>query len=299
MGEMGGLDELARKQFGLISRGQAIDMGLSSDWIKYRVERGDWVKYRRGVFRFQGTSESWSQYAMGSLLQAGPGSALSHQTAAFLFGLDGFKKKSPRVIDLTTTSERDWKDKNVRLHETRDEVVPTEVVRGLTVTSLARTVVDLSNVLGTEALELALDSAWRQRSLFAKELEAYLATLSKRRPHLPLVKELLASRTSPLDSPKEVELLNELLKRGFPMPVAGYSVFVNGRFGMKVDLAYVEKLIALHFDSYRWHAHRAQFEKDAKQRTLLSGAGWQHIIVTSKSLPGREWSDALEKLLAR
>lgn len=295
---VGGVDNLgvlAREQFGLVSRTQALARELSRKGVLCRLASGEWEPFLRGVYRLRGTTITWSQHAMGGLLLAGEGSALSHGTAAFLHKLDGFTKVRPSIIDVTAAGQR--VAPGIRFHRTRDEKVPTERVQGLIITSLPRTLVDLASFLKPERLEIALDSARRSKPMLPEELTQYLATLGHRRPRVGLLEELLASRMSPLDSSKEVELSQEIVKRGLPPPTAGHSVYVNGRYIMKVDFAWLDALVALHFDSYHYHHHRERFERDAQQRSRLAAAGWTNIIVTSRSLSRPDWSDAVKKHL--
>ncbi len=259
------------------------------------MKSGDWERFLRGVYRLRGTTVTWSQKAMGGLLLAGEGSALSHGTAAYLHKLDGFTKKRPEIIEVTATCQ--CVAPGIRFHRTRDDEVPTEKVQKLITTSLPRTLVDLASVLKPEPLEIALDSARRSNPMLPEELTKYLASLGHRRPRVGLLEELLAARTSPLDSSKEVTLSREIAKRGLPPPVAGYSVYVNRRYIMKVDFAWVDALVALHFDSYHYHHHRQRFERDARQRSQLAAAGWTNIIVTSRSLSSTDWSDAVKQHL--
>ena len=75
---------LARYQFGVVSRSQALRAGLSTDMIKFRVRRGWWRPVHRGVYlTFTGTPGRSAQL-WAALLGAGPGAILSHETAAEL-----------------------------------------------------------------------------------------------------------------------------------------------------------------------------------------------------------------------
>lgn len=294
---MKGLDELGRKQFGLVSRQQAIDAGLSAAGIRWRLTSGDWEKFRRGVYRFRGSTVTWSQKAMGALLAAGPGSVLSHRTAAFLFKLDGVSDKPPFLVDVSTKGGPFLALDQVRHHRVAG-TPPTETVRGLTATSLARTLVDLAGVLTERDLEKALDSARRSRSLLPEQLKQYVATISHRRPGLALLLELLASRSSPRDSSFEVDVFKELDARGLPKPVPGFSIYDDqGKYVMKADAAWKDQKVALHMDSYHYHHHRERFERDARQRNALALLKWTNVVVTKRSLADRGWSDTLKRLL--
>ena len=296
MSDMHDLDELARRQFGLISRAQALKV-LSVDGIRWRLERGEWEHLRKGVYRFRAVPSTWSQFAMGVVLAAGEQSALSHQTAAFLYKLDGFTREAPTILDVTS-SDRQLTAASVRFHRSRCGELPVKTVSGLTVTSLSRTLVDLATVIRPDQLDIALDSARRSNPLLPDELKACLK-LRDTRPRVLHLKQLLASRLSPLDSPKEVDMLKLIRERGLPEPIAGFSVYDLKKFIMKIDFAWPDRLVALHFDSYRYHHHRVRFERDARQRTQLAGAKWQSVIVTDRSLESHDWSNALKRLLSQ
>lgn len=257
----------------------------------------EWERLRRGVYRVFGMHSTWSQSARAVLLQAGDGAALSHGTAAFLHGLDGFKRGAPRFFDVTAPRKLQWSDSSVHAHLAEQVAIPTETIRGLTVTSLARTVHDLTGILKPESLEQALDSARRLRSLFPKELEQYLSTLDQEDLGSSTLRKMIAERASPLDSAQEVILLREALKRGLPPPRPGLSVFHNGQFVAKVDLGWEEEAVAAMFDSHLHHSARADFDRDALQRAKLQNAGWAVVGVTKRTLGASAWSDAIKKLL--
>ena len=80
--------DLAREQFGLVSRAQVFARDLTANWIQWKMKSADWEPFLRGVYRLRGTRVTWSQKATGGLLLAGEGSVLSHGTAAFLHNLD-------------------------------------------------------------------------------------------------------------------------------------------------------------------------------------------------------------------
>ena len=74
-------------QSGIVSRGQALPLGLDDDRIENRLRSGRWRAVQWGVYatfpgRLSREAELWA-----AVLRAGPGAALSHQTAAELVGL--------------------------------------------------------------------------------------------------------------------------------------------------------------------------------------------------------------------
>jgi Transcriptional regulator, AbiEi antitoxin len=78
---------LARNQSGVVSRPQAIRAGLTPDTIRFRLSSGHWQQIHRGVYAtFTGVPGRGTQL-WAAVLAAGPGAALSHETAAELHRL--------------------------------------------------------------------------------------------------------------------------------------------------------------------------------------------------------------------
>lgn len=97
------LSELASLQRGVLSRTQVLAAGLTDDAIVARLRRGSWRRMYPGVYA--GFSGEVSREAMlwAAVLYAGPGAALSHQTAAELWGLADAPSS---LIHLTVPSHR-------------------------------------------------------------------------------------------------------------------------------------------------------------------------------------------------
>lgn len=79
--------ELIQVQSGVISRRQALDKGISSDAIDWQVRSGRWQVLQRGVYLVFTGPPVREAALWAALHAAGPGAALSHQTAAELFKL--------------------------------------------------------------------------------------------------------------------------------------------------------------------------------------------------------------------
>jgi hypothetical protein len=68
------LAQIAFKQYGLVSRTQALAEGMSSNSIDRRVHEAIWQRVRIGVYRFAAVPVSWHQSLMAACLQI-PGAA--------------------------------------------------------------------------------------------------------------------------------------------------------------------------------------------------------------------------------
>jgi hypothetical protein len=97
------LRELAELQRGVICRSQALACGLSDQAVRCRVDSGRWQRLHTGVYTvFTGAPDRQARL-WAALLRAGPGSALSFQTAA---ELDGLLDKPASLIHVTIPATR-------------------------------------------------------------------------------------------------------------------------------------------------------------------------------------------------
>jgi hypothetical protein len=81
------LRNLARYQYGVVSRSQALRSGLTEDMIKFRVRSDRWRQIHPGVYAtFTGTPGRGA-LMWAAVLSLGRGAVLSHETAAELHGL--------------------------------------------------------------------------------------------------------------------------------------------------------------------------------------------------------------------
>jgi hypothetical protein len=92
-----------RLQSGIVARGQALGYGLDEDVMKRRLRAGRWRAVHRGVYATFSGRLSRDAVLWAAILRAGPGAALSHQTAAELLELTDDRSD---VIHLTVPPGR-------------------------------------------------------------------------------------------------------------------------------------------------------------------------------------------------
>lgn len=79
--------ELLELQCGVISRGQAIALGLSDPAVSRRLRTGSWQHLHSGVYATFTGEPSRTAVLWAAVLRSGPGAVLSHQSAAELYRL--------------------------------------------------------------------------------------------------------------------------------------------------------------------------------------------------------------------
>jgi hypothetical protein len=80
-------DDLLVLQYGVLSRSQAISMGLTDSAIAARLRHGHWQRLHLGVYATFSGDPGRLAWLWAAVLRAGPTAALSHHTAAELHGL--------------------------------------------------------------------------------------------------------------------------------------------------------------------------------------------------------------------
>ncbi len=160
------LAALARRQGGVVLRRQAQEAGLTRDQVRALVQHGRWQALHQGVYLTCGSDPAGPPPLLARLwaahLRCGPSSVIGLGSAARLHRLAGLPRELPYVDVLLPRGRHPRPDLRLRLHIAA--LVPGDVVRlrGLPVTTPARTLADLLlRIPEDQALSL-LDSALHQ-----------------------------------------------------------------------------------------------------------------------------------------
>ena len=149
------LARIAAKQHGVVSRRQLIAIGIDDDAIRVRVARGGLHRLYAGVYAVGHVLRTREARWMAAVVACGQGAFLSHPDAAVLW--DFYDRIGPR-IHVTVKWRRNIE--GLILHRTR-RLDPEEITtrHGIPVTTVARTLVDLTEQLSTDRLLRALREA--------------------------------------------------------------------------------------------------------------------------------------------
>lgn len=277
------LTELAARQYGVVSRAQAIGAGLSPAGISRRVANGRLRQLHREVYSVSGAPVSWHQTLMAAVLWAGPGSAASHRSAARLLKLDG------SWDELEITTPRRLESSTVKAHRMPAiEIRDLKTVDGIPCTGIDRTLVDLSAVLAIDPLEDALDAALRKRLTSVSRLNLRVRQEAGKRG-MKKLRSLLSERSNdghPSESRFETRLNRLFLNGGLPA-LRQHTVWDGGEFVARVDFCYPEAKLIVEADSYRWHSSRRAWQRDMARRNQLTALGWQIVHITWEDLVKR------------
>lgn len=279
------LAALATTQGGLVTRQQTRDH-LSHKQTEARLAAGRLVLVRKEVYRLAGVPVSPWEPLRAALLAAGPAAAASHRSAAVIWKLPGLIAVTPELIV-------PWPDRarlsGVRTHYSR--TLPGHHVAhhfGLRLTTPARTLADLSALVGPQRLGLMVDDGLRRHLLTLDDLhEAYDVLACRGRHRLTVLRAVLDERQPgfhPGGSPAELDVRHLLVAAGLGEPVAQYQVPVEGTVYL-LDWAYPADRIGIEYDGWDYHRGRSAFDHGAARASALTAAGWRILVVTSATSP--------------
>jgi very-short-patch-repair endonuclease len=272
---------LAERQHGLVTRRQAIEVGMSRGAIRHRLSQGLWVGALPGVYRVTGAPASWEARVLARTLAAGPEAVASHRTAACLWGFDGARRGLP---ELTIAAGRRYHGPpGARVHRSSDLHLVAPVWRsGVPTTPVGRTLLDLGGVVPGPLLHLAVDDARRRRLVdWDGLLDVLVAHARRGRRGVGALRRLLdehAAELAATDSGFERLAIALLRTAGLPAPVMQYEVVTAvGRF--RLDLAYPEPRVGIELDG-SIHLRRDVWEADHARQNALVLAGWTILRFT-------------------
>ncbi|MGH9031848.1 MAG: type IV toxin-antitoxin system AbiEi family antitoxin [Acidimicrobiia bacterium] len=276
------LMSLAARQDALVHDVQARALGFSPWAVRRRVQTGLWQRVLPSVSKVTGAPTTERQRVRAAALWAGGDAAVSHASAAWLWGLDGFR--APARPDVTVPRRRGPSSDLVVVHRTL--ALPDAdraEVGGIPVTSPARTVIDAAAHLGAEALEAAVESGFRlglYRDSFLRWRVEQLG--GTKRPGSGALLRILDARgrgAAALESPLEVRAWRLLVGSDVPRPVRQHWVRGRTRW-YRLDFAWRDRKVGVECDGYEPHGGRIAFRRDRRKLAALAGLGWLMVPVT-------------------
>lgn len=261
-----GVWALAGAQHGVVSRRQLLERGLSERGIEHRLARGRLHPVMRGVYAVGRPELSRKGEWMAGILCCRAAAALSHRSAAALWGIGA---ETEPVVEISLRASTGPRRPNLRVHR-RSGLRPEEIVvrEGIPVTSLVRTFMDLALTLPTGELEAMIAAADKRDLIDPETLRRRLAEQPSRRGVGPL-KEAIDRRTFRLtDSELERRFLRIVARARVPLPLTQQRVN-----GYRVDFFWPDLGLVVETDGLRYHRTPAQQSRDQRRDQTHTAAG--------------------------
>lgn len=271
--------------------------------VQRHLASEEWERLQRGVWRLVGSVDTAEQRVMAAVLGGGPGSVVSHQTAAWIWDLPGFEPQPVHLTRLRGSNSANPPDATVH----RVRAFPAGHVRqlgSLPVVSPELLLLQLAGCLPSRRVERLLDHAWSRRLTSGPAVEALLSSLSKQgRPGLRLLRELVQARGPqwvPPASGLEGRVMELLEKNG----IHGFrrQVDLGGHHWVgRVDFTHQTKPVVLEVQSERYHLALTNVMDDARRMKALRSAGFTVVEIWENDVWHRpdRWLADVRTALAR
>ncbi len=272
--------EVARRQWGVVTREQLIERGMSTRGISDWVRGGRLHRLYRGVYAYGHDRLRVEGRWLAAVMACGPGAVLSHRDAAQLWEL---RQSNSALIDVTVPSRAGRiRRKGLRVHRSGRLAAEEVTVRGgIPVTTLARTLLDLADALDPQALRRAVTEAEYQRRFDLPSINAVVENNPGRRG-AKLMKAVEGKRHR-TRSPLEDRFLRFLDRYGVEEPDSG--VWIEGYM---VDFVWTRVGLVVELDGVDAHDTRAAFNADRLRDRRLWRAGLRTMRLTSEALDAEE-----------
>ncbi len=273
------ISRLAERQHGVVSLPQLQFLGLSARAVRDRVAAGRLTRIHRGVYAVGHGRLTIRGYWMAAVLAYGPKAVLSHRSAAALHGI---RPDNRAKTDVTVPGRSVRQRPGIQVHvSTTLEPADITEIDGIPCTSLARTLLDLAEVIDRQGVERAVSQAEVNRVFDLRAVEDVLVRAAGRRG-AAVLRSVLAQYDGPTLTDKELEERFLALCRGasLPSPAVNAWITLDGGVAYKVDFLWRAERLAVETDGWGSHGTRQAFESDRRRDRRLRLAGWDVVRFT-------------------
>lgn len=267
----GGRDErvaaVAALQRGRIASRQLRAIGVARTSVAWLVAKGRLFPCLGCVFRVGHNAPTELGAETEALLSVRDGAALSHWSAAALWGL---WTPTPPLVEVTVDDAPAAVNPGVRVHRSRTLTEHDVWIRsGLPLTSPARTLLDIAPTATARQLEIAFDRAIVEKVLRPSHVRDLLERAGGHRGRGRLA-ALLAREggaSTVTRSEPEERMLALIRQAGLPDPQVNFPFDI-----WQLDFYWPQARFAVEVDSQRFHSSRYRLARDRRKDNALRRA---------------------------
>jgi very-short-patch-repair endonuclease len=272
---------VGQRQWGVVSRAQLLELGLSPPAIATWRRRRRLQVVHRGVYAVGHSALRAEGHRLAAVLACGPGAVLSHRSAAAHWGL---LRTDQTRIDVTAPRGRHGAP-GIRLHRSRClDARDTTHHQGIPITTVSRTLLDLAATARPSELERALAQTER---LHLYDHRAVQATIARANGHrgTHVLKHATSRAPKWTKNEWEAEFLQLIRKAGLPEPQTNDAFDVPGHGHCEPDFHWPEQRVIVETDGFETHGTRQAFRNDRAKDAALTAAGYRVLRFTRDDDP--------------
>jgi very-short-patch-repair endonuclease len=247
----------------VVSRSRLRGLGVPPSTIGQAVRDGRLARVARGMYAMAASPDL---LRMGSEL-----GVLSHRSAAQALRIAVLHPR--RVVDVVVPHRRratpDW----VEMHRARLAASDVDVVSGLRVTCVERTLLDLARTLPLADVVVAMDSAIHHG--LADSARLHTVSHQAKGPGSGRLRAAVAGSDGRSESPLESLLRLALTSAGHHPDVQAEIAGVG-----RVDFLFRDEGLVVEADGYAFHADRRSYREDRRRGNVLQAAGYRLLRFT-------------------
>ncbi|MCZ4497107.1 MAG: hypothetical protein JWM25_1692 [Thermoleophilia bacterium] len=267
---------LMERQHGVAHLHQILDCGLSRSGVARWLKNGRLVRIRHGVYALGHAALPLAAQLMAAALAVGADAAVSHQSAAFQWGL---MRRAPAAIHVTCPRRHKALD-SVNVHWSR-VLSNRDVTRlsSIPITTVTRTILDLGENMSVQELTNVMHEASYRRRLNVRALGRAIDSGFGRHGITKVVAALELVTTGSAGTKSELELAFFRLLTGKRFQTRQTNVVVDVLDGsIEVDVLFELERLIVEVDG---HGHRrllTKLEDEDRDRRLIA-AGYRLVRI--------------------
>jgi hypothetical protein len=269
----------ASRQHGVVARWQLLEADVPPHAIDNRVRRGSLIVIHPGVYRVRGAPVTTEMRWHAAALAVGADGVVSRRAAGALHSLAGIRRVRPEV---TGPYSRLPLLDGVDVHRTRN-LTSRDVtrVRGIPVTTVARTLLECSAVLPYDKIEHATHQAVIRKQVRRQDLWIVLDRVGGRGVDGTVVFREIAhgdATDETIQSRLELDLKRIVDKADVPTPHRQVPFTCSDGRHVVLDSAWLEYGVTVEADGLRWHGTAKQLRDTRARSRSIQNSGLLHLV---------------------
>ncbi len=280
------ISAIAIAQDGVFELSQVAQPGLGRRAIQRRAASGRLFRMYQRVYSIVPPSLLTREGRfMAAVLACGPGAVLSHRSAAALLGL---RRTERSGIDVTVPGRNSRTHAGIDVHRSMTLAAQdVTVVQGIPCTTIARTMLDVAEVIRARQLERVFEQAEQEEVLDFRALGEQLDR-NQTRVGAKRVRALMGDYTAGMGvtwSQLEAAFMAMIAPAGIPMPMVNHFIVLpDGEPAIRADFYWPQHRAVVETDGWQTHKTWAAFQRDRRNDQRLVSAGYPVTRLTHRQI---------------